>query len=375
MNNHYDVIIIGAGSFGMATGYFVARQGIRTLLIDSYNPPHGYGSHHGETRLFRQAYTIDEPYTPLAIRAGVLWDELMQETLVPFFHRIGVVNVSISPSGLDAKINTASRFHVPVELLDAVQLQTRWSGISVPEGAVALFEPIAGILYCEQAISAYRDLLLQHGATLKTQTPVERLEPHTDGVSVYTKDACYTGERLLISAGAWTGNLLHSLSLPVSPIRKTVAWFKPNSNVYRAPDFPGFTFTVGESDYYGFPDFDGKGLKIGRHDTGHPINPQEPLLPFGRYSEDEADVRDFLETFMPQAAGQLNEGKTCIYTMTPDEDFIIDTHPEHPHIVIAAGFSGHGFKFASALGEELSNILVQGKSNLDLSRFSLGRFE
>ncbi|RNB83099.1 N-methyl-L-tryptophan oxidase [Brevibacillus nitrificans] len=375
---NYEVIIVGAGSMGMAAGYYLAKQGVRTLLLDTYDPPHTMGSHHGDTRIIRHAYGEGKQYVPLALRAQQLWQELEAVSGTKLFEQTGVLSAGpLEDSFLQEIRESAETYSLPVEVLRASEVNERWPGISLPDHYYACLETSSGVLYSEKCISAYREQAIAAGATLLTHTPVTAIQPDGDGVIVHTEAHTYRAGKLLLSAGAWNPALLASLdlSLPLSPTRKTVAWFGSEEDLYRADKFPAFIFKLAdETSYYGFPSIDQAGVKIGRHDGGVEIDPDRLERTFGALLSDEGDVRSFLETYMPQAAGALRQGRVCIYTMTPDEHFIIDRHPEYSQIVIAAGFSGHGFKFASAVGEAASELLTQGKSTYDLSMFSLQRF-
>lgn len=375
---NYEVIIVGAGSMGMAAGYYLARQGVRTLLLDTYDPPHTMGSHHGDTRIIRHAYGEGKQYVPLALRAQQLWQELEIVSGTKLFEQTGVLSAGpLKDSFLQEIRESAETYSLPLEVLRASEVNERWPGISLPDHYYACLETSSGVLYSEKCISAYREQAIAAGATLLTHTPVTAIQPDGDGVIVHTEAHTYRAGKLLLSAGAWNPALLASLdlSLPLSPTRKTVAWFGSDEDLYSADKFPAFIFKLAdETSYYGFPSIDQAGVKIGRHDGGVEIDPDRLERTFGALLSDEGDVRSFLETYMPQAAGALRQGRVCIYTMTPDEHFIIDRHPEYSQIVIAAGFSGHGFKFASAVGEAASELLTQGKSTHDLSMFSLQRF-
>jgi len=374
---NYDVIIVGAGSMGMAAGYYLAKQGVRTLMIDAFDPPHTMGSHHGDTRIIRHAYGEGKQYVPLALRAQQLWSELEQASGMPIFAKTGVLNAGpLHCPFLNEIRESAEQYSLPLEVLRADEVMQRWPGINLPADYYGCLEPASGVLYSENGIRAYRELALARGATLLTNTPVTQLEPAGNGFIVHTESASYHGDKVLLSAGAWNGSLLDSLglSIPLTPTRKTVAWFGADESQYSADGFPAFIFRLHDSMFYGFPSLDGSGVKIGRHDGGQVIDPDKLERTFGTYLSDEGDVRSFLEAYMPGAAGPLRQGKVCIYTMTPDEHFVIDRHPEHPQLVFAAGFSGHGFKFASAIGEATSQLLVEGASSLDLSMFSWKRF-
>lgn len=373
----YDAIIVGAGSMGMAAGYYLAKQGARTLMLDASDPPHTMGSHHGDTRIIRHAYGEGKQYVPLALRAQQLWCELAESSGIRLFAQTGVLSVSFENSPFLQEVKeSAAQYTLPLEVLSAHELRSRWPGIDVPDHFYGCLEPTSGVLFPEKCITAYRDLAIDHGAELLTDTRVTGFEKEGDGVIVRTASGSYRGDNVLLSAGAWNPSLLASsgLSIPMVPTRKTVAWFGADQALYGSERFPAFIFCLDDSIYYGFPSFDELGLKIGRHDGGVAIDPDRLERTFGMYLSDEGDVRSFLEAYMPQAAGPLRQGKVCIYTMTPDEHFVIDRHPDIPQIVITAGFSGHGFKFASAVGEAVSQLFTQGESTLDLSLFSLSRF-
>lgn len=377
MNKHVDVIVVGAGSMGMAAGYFLAKKGLRTVLLDSHQPPHVYGSHHGDTRIIRHAYGEGRQYVPLALRAQKLWVELEEESGKKLFHQTGMLCVGEPSSTFtDEVIASATTYGLPLDVLTAEELRYRWPGISVPDGFTGCLETTSGVLFSERCIEAYSEACTNSGATLMTNSQVEQIELNKEGVIVKTKENVYTADRAVISAGAWMGKILSSvgLNVPLSPTRKTVAWFDSDESLYDASAFPAFFFDLLHEQYYGFPSFDGCGLKIGRHDAGHKVDPDEVNRAFGVHSEDEEDVRRFLENHMPQAAGPLREGKVCLYTLTPDEHFIIDRLPDYPHVALAAGFSGHGFKFSSVVGEILSELVADGRTSHDISMFSLKRF-
>ncbi|WP_332306669.1 MULTISPECIES: FAD-dependent oxidoreductase [Bacillus] len=217
---------------------------------------------------------------------------------------------------------------------------------------------------------------IKEGGNIRTNSRVIKIDAEPDKVTVTLDDGTiFTAGSTVISAGAWSGDLLQQLNLdlPLNPIRKTFAWYEINEELYNENKFPGFAFQLEEKNYYGFPSIDGARLKIGRHDGGETIHPDEERTIFGDVPGDKEDLNNFLRTYMP-LVGQLKFGKTCMYTMTPDEDFIIDVHPLYKNIAIAAGFSGHGFKFASAVGETLSELVTKGSTKLDISPFSIKRF-
>ncbi|QQK81056.1 N-methyl-L-tryptophan oxidase [Salicibibacter cibi] len=376
MNTDYDVIVVGAGSMGMAAGYYLSRQGAKTLLIDAFDPPHANGSHHGETRIIRHAYGEGREYVPLAIRAQTLWNELQEESGESLFEKTGVLG--FGPEGspfIDEAIASSKEYSLSLDLLDADEISTRWPGIQLPKGYKGCFEPDSGVLYSEKCIRAYRRLAEKNGVHIVPNTPVKNIEADKDSVSIETDDATYTAKKGIISAGAWNKDVLAHLNLdiPLQPTRQTTTWFESDPSLYEADVFPAFFVDVPSGVYYGFPSFDGSGLKIGRFDIGQKTEPAYVNREYGIYPEDEGHVRKFLDTYMPQAAGNVKQGRACIFTRTPDEHFVVDLHPKHSNIAIAAGFSGHGFKFASIIGEILSQLALDGHTEHDISIFSMTR--
>lgn len=375
---HYDHIVVGAGSMGSAAGYYLAREGRKTLLLDAFQPPHDKGSHHGETRLIRFAYGEGPRYVPFVLRAKELWEELETLTDKEIFKRVGILNFSPKNDPYMANIIESSKqFQLPIELLSAEEANARWKGLNLQDNIQACFEPTSGVLMIENILKAYYELAKDAGAEIIGGSRVVSIEPKNDIVEVKTaQGVTYTANSVIISVGAWAKQILDSLqvNLPLTPIRKTFAWYEADESIYGDANFPGFAYSNGTTAFYGFPSIDGAGLKVGRHDLGDEVNPDDEKIPFGEVQGDQEDLDQFLNEFMPKV-GKIKFGKVCMYTMTPDSDFIIDTLPNHPNIAIACGFSGHGFKFASAVGEALKDLLVNGQVKIDLTPFSLRRFQ
>ncbi|WP_294746902.1 N-methyl-L-tryptophan oxidase [uncultured Exiguobacterium sp.] len=374
--SHYDVIIVGAGSMGMAAGYYLSRTDQNILLLDAHNPPHDQASHHGDTRIIRHAYGEGEAYVPLALAAQRLWYELEQISGRSLFLNTGVLNADHRSSrSMQTIIRSAAQYDLPLEVLTADEMRTRWSGLTMPDEYIGCFEPTSGVLKCEDCIEAYRDLAIANGVDIRTNAKVTTLTVHAHGVDVTVGTDTYSADALIVAAGAWSGPLLEQtgLSLPLRPVRKTFAWFEAMEEVFNNAVFPAFAFDTPAGYYYGFPSIAQAGLKIGRHDGGIPVDPNQPRRPFGQETGDLADLQQFTNTFLP-SIDTLAHGKTCLYTMTPDEDFIIDLHPDYPHIAIAAGFSGHGFKFSSLVGKVLSELIMERSTTEPIGPFAIKRF-
>lgn len=371
----YDVAVIGAGTMGMSAASFLMERGAHTLVIDAFDPPHNKGSHHGDTRMIRHAYGEGRAYVSLVKRAQKLWEDLDRTSQYPIFKKTGVLGIGPRDSAfLGETIASAEKYDLPLQRLSKGDIETRWPGLSIPDDYIGCYETESGLLYSEHAIQAYRERAVANGAELVMNTPVESLEFHEDGVTIVTSEATFYTKKVIVTVGAWAKQLLPDLLLPLAPTRKVVGWFDADETLYSDASFPSFFVEDDDRMFYGFPSLDGAGLKVGRTDGGQAIDPNLHTQDFGRYEADEGDLRHFLETYMPEANGALNQGKTCLYTMSDDHDFIVDVHPEHHNVIIACGFSGHGFKFGSVMGEVLSQLTLDGQTPFDLSRFRLARF-
>ncbi|RLM10297.1 N-methyltryptophan oxidase [Gibbsiella quercinecans] len=368
----YDLIVVGSGSVGAAAGYYATQAGLNVLMIDSAIPPHRNGSHHGDTRIIRHAYGEGAKYVPLALRAQALWNGLEKECGSKLFHPCGVLN--LGPEGAEFVNNayqSARTFRLNAQLLTRQEVSQRWPEFTPPEGYTAVFEPDAGFLLCEQAVASYIRLACEAGCAQLFNCAVSAVVPDDNGVEVVTAEGRFRGRKAVITAGTWVKKLLPAL--PVTPLRKVFSWHQADGRYSENNRFPAFTVEAQDgAHYYGFP-ADNNGLKVGKHDGGQPIERQEQRTPFGSVAQDGTEVFGFLRQFLP-GIGVCLHGEACTYDMSPDEDFIIDTVPGSERMMVITGLSGHGFKFASVLGE-IAALFAQGKSPAqDITPFSLRRF-
>ncbi|MFW0766585.1 N-methyl-L-tryptophan oxidase [Trabulsiella odontotermitis] len=368
----YDLIVLGSGSVGAAAGYYARRAGLNVLMLDAHLPPHDQGSHHGDTRLIRHAYGEGEKYVPLVLRAQALWDELATLSGEAIFEKTGVINLGPSHSPFLANVaHSATQFGLAIETLDAQAIMSRWPEIQVPDDYTGIFESASGVLKSELAVKAWIRLAREAGAAQQFNVPVTAIHHQTDGVMVETAEENFHGKKLLISAGTWVTKLLPAL--PVQPVRKVFAWFQADGRYSSKNQFPAFTGELPNGDqYYGFPAEDNE-LKIGKHNGGQPISCEEERKPFGAVATDGSEAFSFLRQVLPGIGGCLH-GASCTYDNSPDEDFIIDTLPGHPETLLITGLSGHGFKFASVLGEIAAQFAQDTTPAFDLTPFSLARF-
>lgn len=377
MKEHvYDVAIIGGGTMGIATAYYLAKKKQKVLVIDQFSIPNLFGSHHGETRILRLGYGNGGTYVPLVKESLSLWKELEKETGKTLFNETGAISVGYPGSDfVKETIDSSIKYNLAYEELDAKALMERWPGISVPEDYVACYDPHSGFLYSEECVLAYKEECEKLGVTILENQRVADIQVTGEEVKVLTANDTLVARKAVITAGAWIPKLLPELHLDIKPLRKTFGWFETSEEDLYGSHFPCFVFdTHNVGHYYGFPDYNGQGLKIGRMDLGEVVDPDELNRDFFDTPKEEEDLRSFLSRYLPQANGRLNDGKVCIFSMTPDEDFIIDFHPEHDNLIFAGGFSGHGFKFASAIGKTLSELAIEGQSEQDISFLRLNRF-
>ena len=207
-------------------------------------------------------------------------------------------------------------------------------------------------------------------------THVQEVTASDRAVTVTAANRTITGRKLIITAGKGTNSVLRLLGrqLPLQPMRTSVSWFEADPELHSPDNFPAWAYDDGDTGFYGFPDIDGAGLKIGNHDAGVPVSPEEKLKPFGAEPEDGQDVSKFLHSHM-KIDPVHRAGQACTYTNSPDEDFIIDRLSGYGNVIVACGFSGHGFKFASVVGEMLAGLAADGKTKMDISEFTISRFD
>ena len=372
--SRHDVIVVGLGAMGSAAAHHLARRGARVLGLDRFAPPHALGSSHGRSRIIREAYFEDPLYVPLVRRAYELWAALERESGRPLLVRTGGLMIG-PPDGVvvAGALRSAREHGLPHEELDASDVHRRVPGFRPTADMAGVWEPRAGYLVPEAVIAAHLALAARDGAELHTDEPAVEWRATADGVEVTTGRGAYAADRLVLAAGAWMPRLLGALGVPLAVERTVLHWFRPRhpTTLFDVARFPIFLceYTPGLA-WYGFPDV-GDGVKVALHHHGEPADPD--TLRRDVAPEEVAYVRALLRTFMPAADGALVESAVCMYTNTPDEHFVVDRHPAHPQVVIASACSGHGFKFASAIGEQLAALALDAEPTFDLAPFRLAR--
>jgi sarcosine oxidase len=371
----FDTIVIGVGGMGSAVCYQLAKQGQRVLGLEQFDIPHTQGSSHGYTRIIRLAYYEDPSYVPLLKRAYELWTEIEQECGEQLFYKTGSVDVGTAVSQVfNGSRSSCLEHNIPHEVLTGPEINQRFPGYNVPDDFMALYQPDGGFLLPEKATVAFVNAAHQHGAVIHAREQVQSWQVTDAGVQVTTNRATYAANSLVLTAGAWNRALMPALTNLAIPERQVLAWLQPQRPEHFTPQtFPVFNMQVGEERYYGFPVFDVPGFKFGKYrhlyESGTPES-----FDWEPNETDEAILRDYAEKYFPNGSGPTMSLKTCMFTNTPDDHFIIDLHPNYPQVSIAAGFSGHGYKFASVVGEIMADLATQQQTEHNIDLFRLTRF-
>jgi len=375
MNTSFDVIVIGVGSMGSAACWHLADRGARVLGLEQFSLAHDRGSAHGESRIIRQAYFEHPDYVPLLLKSYDLWNRLEESTGSRLFERGGLL-MEGAPEGptIDGARRSAERYAIPVESLSASEAHRRWPQFRIPDAHVVLFEPGAGLLRVEECVRAQVRAAQAQGAVVQAGERVLEWESNGTSVSVQTDKATYSAGALVITAGAWAGSCLTDLNLPLVVLRKFVAWFGIRNAACRLDQgMPTYFFELPYGAFYGFPSLDGQTAKVAEHSGGQMTTADSVERTL--QATDLEPLTPFVAEHLPCHATTLQRHSVCLYTMTADQHFILDRHPRFPNVSFAAGFSGHGFKFAPVIGLALTDLALQGTTDLPvqfLSRTRLG---
>ena len=372
----YDAIVIGVGGMGSAAVYHLARRGLQVLGLEKHAIPHEMGSSHGYSRMIR--YTLQEhpSYVPLVRRSYELWHEMEETAGEELMVTTGSIRAGAPNSPFFLNAQEACDLHsIPYEILTASEVNKRFPGYRFPEEISSVYQADGGFLLPERCIVTHVQAAERAGADVHSQETVLDWGVRGDGVQVRTDRDTYTAGRLVVTAGPWAANLVPELAAYAVPERQVMGWFQPKRpELYAAEAFPVFGVFTEEGRYYGFPSHAVPGFKIGRaHHLLQKVDPD--AIDREVHPEDEDILRQVVNRYFPLAAGKLLDRKTCMYTNTPDEHFMIGTLDGQPQVSVAAGFSGHGFKFASVIGEIMADLAQNGATEHDINLFRLDRFK
>ncbi len=372
---HFDVIVAGLGAMGSATAARLALRGKKVLGLDRWRPGHPYGSSHGDTRIIREMYFENPLYVPIVKRAHELWRELESRTGIRLMEITGGLMIGPEHGGLvKGTMLSAHEHELRCEVLDGGEVAKRFPAFRLRDGDIAVLDPRAGYLNPEAGNAAHLRLAAEEGADLRFDEPVTEWRPATDGVEVSTPFGTYSGARLVISAGARNPQLLGGLDLRLEVERQAVFWLDPGADpAYDSPALPIWAHEYAPGEIcYGFPRL-ARGVKASVMHSGEIVNDADAVN--REVSDIEVEpLRRALGGVLPGLAEASVIGTdVCLFTNTRDRDFIIDFHPDHPQVLISSACSGHGFKFASAIGEIQADLVADGRSRFDMSPFSMSR--
>ena len=384
----FETIVIGLGAMGSASVYQLSKKNNKVLGLDQFAPPHKLGSTHGETRITRQAIGEGEEYVPLSLRSYEIWEELERKTGKNLLTITGGLIVGSDSAQslhgsrrfLQTTIDTARKFNISHSVLTSDELKERFPQFRIEDNYIGYYEDKAGFLRPELCVETQIELARQQGARINFNEKVRQLVPLTDGsVEVRTDKGIYNANKVIVSAGPWITEIFPEYTDLFKVYRQVLYWFDLPENSpteYLPENFPVFIFVgTGENDIYGFPAIDGSngGLKVAFEEYVTDTTPEK----INREITEEETKRaynKYIARHLPELNNKCVKAAACLYTVTSDSRFVIDTHPEHLNIIIASPCSGHGFKHSAAIGEALSELAINGKSNFDLSAFKISRF-
>jgi monomeric sarcosine oxidase len=371
---HFDVIVLGGGTMGTSAAWALGKRGLRTLVLEQFQHVHDQGSHGGETRVIRHAYAESPEYVPLVRRADHLWQELEAATGERVLVRCGGLELA-APGFAHARAARASgdAHGLSYEWLSPDEVMSRWPAFQVPADWDALYSPDSGFLLTVPALRGMADAARALGATILEQTPAVAWGTEADSVWVDSPVERYLAGALVVTAGAWSTRMLAQLDLPVHIRRKTLWWQAVSDPRPFDPErFPVFITDSPAGEIYGFPIYGIPGLKIANHAGGEIVDLETVDRSTG--AGENRDCLELAAQVLPGVRSKVIKSAVCLYAMTPDTDFVVDRHPALPQVAIGAGFSGHGFKFAPAVGELLADLVTDPVSD-SISRLRLSRFE
>ncbi|MFD5425566.1 N-methyl-L-tryptophan oxidase [Streptomyces sp. NPDC127084] len=374
-----DVIVLGLGGMGSAAAHHLAARGARVVGLERFGPAHDKGSSHGGSRITRQAYFEGADYVPLLLRAYELYERLERDSGRSIATLCGGVMIGRPESRpVAGALRSAEQWGLPHELLDAAELHRRFPAFTPHADEVALYEARAGLLRPEETVSAHLELAARDGAELRFGEPVIRWEADAGGVRVHTADRVHTAGQLVVCPGAWAPGLLPGLGVPIAIERQVMYWFQPTSGTgpYAPDRHPVYVWEDADGvQVYGFPAIDGPGggVKVAFFRKGEVCTPE--TIDRTVHEHEIRAMADQLAPRLPTLPGAFLKAATCMYSTTPDEHFVIARHPRYPEsVTVACGFSGHGFKFVTVVGEILADLALTGTTAHPVELFAPGRF-
>lgn len=361
----YDAIVLGLGGMGSAALFELARRDRRVLGLERFPAVHDRGSSHGHTRVIRTAYYEHPDYVPILRRAWDRWYDLEQRLGRHLLTECGCLSIGPKDGELVRGVKDSAARH-------GLKLEKRSTEpFRFPDGYETVYETQAGFLFVEECVRAHLDAAVAAGAEMRTEETVLDWRAEGNGIAVRTNRDTYRSAKLVVAAGGWAAELLADIGLSLTVMRQVMLWFEPREpERFRRDRFPVFLFESERGAFYGLPMIDGRGMKVARH-YGAPELASPDEVDWSTTAEDERATREFLSEFVDAEFVRCTTRQVCQYTLTPDRHFVLDRHPANPNVVLAAGFSGHGFKFASVVGEILADLAETGTTPQPIGLFRL----
>lgn len=373
MSERFDVIVAGTGGMGVAAAAAIAGRGHRVLGLDRFPVGHARGSSHGQTRLIRRAYFEHPDYVPLLNSSYELWRQAEAAGSRRLLVTCGLLTAGPADGEVVSGTLRSARVHgLAVEPLDPAETVARWNAFRIPGDWTAVHEPDAGYLVVEDCVATHAEIARRSGAELRSGATVRGWRIVEGRVVVDTDVGRFDADRLVLCPGSWAGGLLRLPAAPLTVLRKSLFWYAP-ADAPVAERMPCFAFDTPDGFCYGFPALDGRGVKIAEHTGGRVVN--DPLtVDHSLDPAEQTTIETWIDSHLPAVSRRRTDHAVCLYTMSPDGHFLVGLHPEYPQVAIAAGFSGHGYKFASVVGEILADLAIEGQTQHPIGFLSPQRF-
>jgi sarcosine oxidase len=382
MPQTFDVIVLGLGGMGSAAAYHLARRKKRVLGIDQFTPGHDKGSSHGKTRVIRQSYFEDPAYVPLLLRAYELWRDLEQVSGERLLFEVGGLMIGTETSSVvSGCLRSARAYHLEHEFLSSGEIARRFPALKPERHLVGVYEKRAGFVLPERCVLAHLKQAAHHGTELHFEEKVLNWTAHPggEGVRVETTKGVYEASRLVLAPGAWASQVLRDLDLPLEVERQVLYWFESSlgTEPFLPDRFPIFIWETGNGALpYGFPSIDGAsgGIKVAFYRAPVSAACTPDTIDRVVHPDEIRTMQETITRLIPSLTGHCLRAVTCMYTNTPDKNFILSRHPRHPQVFVGCGFSGHGFKFAGVIGQVLADLVIQDSTSFDIAFLRPERF-